>query len=94
MAFAFEKLLVYQKSVAFAEAVCTATARFPRGYYFLADHGAAILAHFAGQGLDYWVTPLFADIPRTLSTTRSESCGRRRDTTSRPRRSGGDQRRY
>ena len=37
MAFAFEKLLVYQKSVAFADAVCTLTKGFPRGYFFLAD---------------------------------------------------------
>ncbi len=37
VAFSFERLLVYQKSVAFADAVCTATRRFPRGYYFLAD---------------------------------------------------------
>jgi len=32
MAFAFEKLLVYQKAVAFADAVCTLTKGFPRGY--------------------------------------------------------------
>lgn len=31
MAFAFEKLLVYQKSVDFADAVCTATEQFQRG---------------------------------------------------------------
>ena len=37
MAFAFEKLLVYQKSVAFADAVCTLTKGFPRGYFFLAN---------------------------------------------------------
>src|SRR3954454_5411233 len=37
MAFAFEKLLVYQKSVEFADVVCTATERFPRGYGFLVD---------------------------------------------------------
>ncbi|MGB2819880.1 MAG: four helix bundle protein [Phycisphaerae bacterium] len=37
MAFAFEKLLVYQKAVAFADAVCTLTRGFPRGYFFLAD---------------------------------------------------------
>jgi four helix bundle protein len=37
VAFSFEKLEVYQKSVAFADAVCTTTRRFPRGYYFLAD---------------------------------------------------------
>jgi four helix bundle protein len=35
--FAFEKLLVYQKSVVLAEAVCVATRGFPRGYFFLAD---------------------------------------------------------
>jgi four helix bundle protein len=37
MAFAFEKLAVYQKAVAFADAVCTLTKGFPRGYFFLAD---------------------------------------------------------
>jgi four helix bundle protein len=37
MAFAFEKLLVYQKAVAFADAVCSLTKGFPRGYFFLAD---------------------------------------------------------
>jgi four helix bundle protein len=35
--FAFEKLLVYQKSINFADAVCAATRRFPRGYFFVAD---------------------------------------------------------
>ena len=37
MAFAFEKLQVYQKAVAFADAVCSLTKVFPRGYFFLAD---------------------------------------------------------
>ena len=37
MPFAFEKLKVYQKAVDFADAVCTLTKSFPRGYYFLAD---------------------------------------------------------
>ncbi len=37
MAFAFEKLLVYQKSVDFADAVGTATEQFQRGYGFLVD---------------------------------------------------------
>ena len=37
MAFAFEKLLVYQKAIAFADAVCTLTKGLPRGYFFLAD---------------------------------------------------------
>ena len=35
MPFAFEQLLVYQKSVGLAEQVCVATRGFPRGYYFL-----------------------------------------------------------
>lgn len=37
MSFAFEKLIVYQKAVAFADSVCTLTRSFPRGYFFLAD---------------------------------------------------------
>ena len=37
MPFAFEKLTVYQKAIAFANEVCTATRGFPRGYYFLVD---------------------------------------------------------
>ena len=37
MAFVFEKLLVYQKAIAFADSVCTLTKGFPRGYFFLAD---------------------------------------------------------
>ena len=38
MAFAFEKLLVYQKAVDFADTICETTERFPRGYGFLVDH--------------------------------------------------------
>jgi len=37
MSFTFEKLQVYQKAVAFADAVCTLTKGLPRGYFFLAD---------------------------------------------------------
>ena len=37
MPFAIEKLLVYQKAIDFANAVCTAMREFPRGYYFLVD---------------------------------------------------------
>ncbi len=37
MAFSFEKLLVYQKAVDFADSVCTVTEQFPRGYGFLVD---------------------------------------------------------
>jgi four helix bundle protein len=35
--FAFEKLLVYQKAVTFADSACSLTRGFPRGYFFLAD---------------------------------------------------------
>lgn len=37
MAFAFEKLLVYQKAVDFADLICARSETFPRGYGFLAD---------------------------------------------------------
>jgi len=37
MAFAFEKVLVYQKAVDFADAVCKQTEEFPRGHGFLVD---------------------------------------------------------
>jgi four helix bundle protein len=37
MAFAFEKLNVYQKSVDFADRIFGSTCGFPKGYYFLAD---------------------------------------------------------
>jgi hypothetical protein len=38
MAFAFEKLQVYQKAIAFADTVCTLTKGFPRGYFFVAGN--------------------------------------------------------
>jgi four helix bundle protein len=37
MAFAFEKLIVYQKAVDFADEVCLRSENFTRGYGFLAD---------------------------------------------------------
>jgi len=37
MTFAFEKLLVYQKAIDFADSICTATSKSPNGYYFLRD---------------------------------------------------------
>jgi four helix bundle protein len=37
LAFSFEKLIVYQKAVDFAEHVCDKTESFPRGYGFLVD---------------------------------------------------------
>jgi four helix bundle protein len=37
MAFSFEKLLVYQQSIDFADRVCQITEQFSRGYGFLVD---------------------------------------------------------
>ena len=37
MTFTFEKLLVYQKAIDFADAICVATEQFTRGYRFLVD---------------------------------------------------------
>ena len=37
MAFTFEKLIVYQKAISFADRACAATKTFPRGYGFLFD---------------------------------------------------------
>jgi four helix bundle protein len=37
MAFAFEKLVVYQKAIDFADKVADLTEKFPRGYRFLSD---------------------------------------------------------
>jgi hypothetical protein len=37
LAFTFEKLLVYQKAIDFADAVCAEAERFPHGYSFLRD---------------------------------------------------------
>jgi four helix bundle protein len=37
MPFAFEKLQVYQRAISFADAVCTLSRDFPRGYVFLPD---------------------------------------------------------
>jgi hypothetical protein len=37
MSFAFEKLIVYQKTVDLADKICTTISKFPNGYYFLRD---------------------------------------------------------
>ena len=51
MSFAFEKLQVYQRAVSLADAVCTLTRGFPRGYFFLADQlNRAALSIAAGAG--------------------------------------------
>ena len=37
MAFTFEKLIVYQRAISFADSVCALTEQFPRGYGLLSD---------------------------------------------------------
>jgi four helix bundle protein len=37
MAFAFEKLIVYQRAMDFSDRACALTQTFPRGFYFLVD---------------------------------------------------------
>ena len=46
MAFAFEKLIVYQKAIAFADNICAMTEKFPRGYGFLSDQHSAPRLYF------------------------------------------------
>jgi four helix bundle protein len=55
IAFAFEKLIVYQKAMDFSDRVCAITQTFPRGFYFLVDQlnraALAIAANIAeGNG--------------------------------------------
>ena len=60
MTFAFEKLLVYQKAVDFADAICSKTENFPRGYGFLSDQinraSLSIAANIA-EGNGRFTTP-------------------------------------
>ena len=37
MAFAFEKLLVYQKAIDLSDRICQLSQSFPRGFFFLTD---------------------------------------------------------
>lgn len=60
MAFAFEKLIVYQKAVDFADRTLAAAEHFPRGYRFLADQlnraSVSIAANLA-EGNGRFTTP-------------------------------------
>jgi four helix bundle protein len=55
VAFAFEKLVVYQKAIDFADRVCQLTEQFPRGNSFLVDQlnraSLSIAANIAGGTL-------------------------------------------
>ena len=60
MAFAFEKLIVYQKSIDFADAICQHTEDFNRGYGFLVDQlnrAALSIAANIGEGNGRFAKP-------------------------------------
>ncbi len=64
MAFAFEKLIVYQKSIDFADAVCQHTEDFRRGYGFLVDQlnrAALSIAANIGEGNGRFAKPYRRD---------------------------------
>jgi four helix bundle protein len=60
MAFAFEKLLVYQKALDFADQVCSRSEQFRGGYRFLADQlnrGALSIAANIAEGNGRFTKP-------------------------------------
>jgi len=60
MSFAFEKLVVYQKSVDFADSICAATEVFQRGYGFLVDQlnrAALSISSNIAEGNGRFTTP-------------------------------------
>jgi len=60
MAFAFEKLIAYQKSIDFADRVCQLTEQFTRGYGFLVDQlnrAALSIAANIAEGNGRFTTP-------------------------------------
>jgi four helix bundle protein len=60
MPFAFEKLIVHQKSIDFADRVCQLTEKFPRGYGLLIDQlklAALSIAANIAEGNDRFTKP-------------------------------------
>ena len=55
MAFAFEKLLVYQKAIDFADQVSTRTEKFPLGCGFLVDQLNRASLSIAASSASPWV---------------------------------------
>ena len=81
MAFAFEKLIVYQKAIDFADAACQLTRQFPGGYFFLADQlnrAALSIAANIAEGNGRFTIPdrrNFFGIARGSVQRRSSLCG-------------------
>lgn len=78
MAFAFEKLLVYQKAIDFSDAVCSKSEGFPRGYGFLIEQlnrAALSIAAKIAEGM--YVSPrLNARISSALLAARCKNAFR------------------
>ena len=72
MAFAFEKLMVYQKSVDFADSICERTEQFSREYGFLVDQlnrAALSIAANIAEGNGRFTKP-----DRIFSESRAARC--------------------
>lgn len=78
MAFAFEKLKVYQKAIDFADQVAALTQDFPRGFWFLADQlnrvSLAIAANIASASLRGGQRSFHEGRPQELLRYRSGIC--------------------
>ena len=76
MTFQFEKLLVYQKSVYFADTICTATEQFSRGFGFHVDQlNRAAVANQDSNGFDVlWVIVSIAVVQDIFHYLRNRAC--------------------
>ncbi len=87
MAFTFEKLIVYQKAISYADCICAITEKFPRGYGFLSDQlnraCVSIAANMADK-LNWGVAHAVAAENLCQSTAAAKRCGRRSRRSPKP----------